>query len=281
MKQHTAAANIRKSWVILLLLVLFSATLGFLIGKLFDSGYQGAGIAAFMAVVYAAMCYFASDQLILRSLRAKLIVRENNVHLYQRIAVLSQQAETLPPALYYIDDTAMNILSIGRNAKNSKIVLTKGLMEKLSAPEIEATLSHELAHIKTQDTRVGTFTTLTVCLFPFYAELLRRHGPFFLPFVLFLSLFSPLSALLLHLVLSPKREFEADAAGVLITRYPQGLAQALEKITQDPYSVATAMNATAHLFIVNPFSNKANRSASSLFNTHPPVAERIKILHSM
>jgi len=281
MKQHASATNVRRSWIILLLLVLFSATLGFLIGKLFDAGYLGAGLATLAATLYAAICYVLADRLILFSLKARKILRENNVHLYQRIAVLSQQAEILPPELYYIDDSAMNVLSLGKNPNKGKIILTKGLMEKLSAPEIEAALSHELTHIKVQDTRLGALTTLTVCGFPFCAELLRRHGPVFLPFALLLSLFSPPSALLLHLVISPKREFEADAAGALITRYPQGLAQALEKITQDPYSVATAMNATAHLFIVNPFSGKANRSASSLFNTHPPIAQRIKILQSM
>jgi heat shock protein HtpX len=278
MTKHSSQ-NIRKAWLILILFVVFSATLGYLIGKLFDAGYFGAWIAFLISLLYAFFIYLFSDEILLHSLAAKRILRENNVHLYQRVHQLAKDAGVPEPELYYIDDSAINILSLG--TVKGKIILSKGLMEKLSTSEIEAVFAHELIHIKSFDTVTGGYTAVVVGIFPFFSELLRRKSMLFLPLSLLLSLFSPLSAILIHSVISPKREYEADAAGVLVTRYPTGLIQALEKITQDPYSVRTAMQATAHLFIVNPFHGKANRNASPLFTTHPPIQERIKILQDM
>jgi heat shock protein HtpX len=276
-----SSQNIRKAWLILILFVLFSTTLGFLIGKLFDHGFLGAGIASIVATIYAALTYFSADSLILNSLKAKRILKESNLHLYQRVQQLAHEAGVHAPELYYIDDSAINILSLGSAKATGKIVITKGLMEKLATSEVEAVIAHELIHIKSADTLPGSYATIIIGIFPFYAELLKRKNIIFYPLSLVLSLLSPISALLLHSVFSPKREFEADAGGVLITKFPAGLAQALEKITQDPYAVHTAVQASAHLFIVNPFQGKANNTSSSLFNTHPPVQERIKILHTM
>lgn len=277
----SASHNSRKATLILVFLVIFSATIGFLIGKSYDAGFTGAGIATALSICYAVSIVFFSEKVILNSLSAKEIARESNTQLYHRTAELARTIELPIPALYYIDDTSMNALALGRSHAHGKIVITKGLMEKLTTSEIEAVLAHELSHIKSLDTKINQYVTLTVALFPFIAETLRRKSILFLPFSFLLSLLSPLSAVFMHVVISPKREFEADASGALLTRYPQGLAQALEKITQDPYSVRTALHATSHLFTVNPFHGKANRSASSLFTTHPPIQERIKILRSM
>jgi heat shock protein HtpX len=281
MMRDTSPYNSRRAWVILTLPILFSATLGFLIGKSYDAGFFGAGIAILIASCYSLFAYFFAESLIIYSLKAKRILQENNVHLYQRVREIADKAQIPSPELYYIDDSAINILSLGRQKSKGKIIITKGLIDSLATPEVEAVISHEIMHIKSLDTLPGSYATVIVGIFPFFAELLKRKSIIFLPLSLVLSLFSPLSALLIHSVISPKREFEADAGGVLLTRYPAGLSQALEKIAQDPYAVTTALQATAHLFIVNPFHGKANRSASILFNTHPPLHERLKILQEM
>lgn len=280
-KQVSASTKSGKGKVILFLLLAFSATIGFLVGKLFDSGFLGSFIGVGMGTAYGILVFLFSDKLILASLKAKPILIENNAHLYKRVGEIAQEMHIKPPLLYYIDDSAMNILSLGKSHDSGKIVITKGLMEKLTSSEVEAVMAHELAHIKALDTETGEYVATVIAFFPFMAESLRRKSPLFLPFSFILSLFSPISGFFIQSTLSPKREFEADAYGVLTTRYPQGLAQALEKITQDPYSVHSALHATAHLFIVNPFHGKANRAASSLFMTHPPVQERIKVLQEM
>jgi heat shock protein HtpX len=273
--------NSRKGWTILILFVVFSATLGFLVGKVFDAGFTGAIVGLIFSLAYSIFALLFSDGIILATLAAKPILRENNLHLYERVKKLAEETGIPIPELFYVDDTAMNILSLGNSHKNGKVVLTRGLIDKLSAPEIESVVAHELFHIKTLDTQLGSLVTTVVGIFPFIAETLKRRSVLFLPLSLLFSLVSPLSGLLIHIVLSPKREFEADAAGILITRYPTGLIHALEKITQDPYSVRHATLATAHFFIVNPFHGKANRAVSGLYNTHPPLQERIKVLESM
>lgn len=280
-QQKEASYNARKSRLILLLLPVFSSTIGFLLGKLFDAGFTGAAIGLCLGLVYCCIVYLFSTRILLTSLKAKPIVLEQNAHLYNRVWELAGIMGVTKPTLYYIDDSAMNILSVGRNQSDAKIVVTKGLIEKLTTAEIEAVIAHELAHIKNGDITIGEYAALVVGFFPFVSETLKRRSDLFLPFAVLFSLFSPLSGLLLQTVLSPKRELEADVSGVLVTRFPDGLAQALEKLTNDPYSVRTALHATAHLFIINPFHGKVNRSASSLFMTHPPTEERINILKEM
>lgn len=246
-----------------------------------DAGIPGAYLGGGIAMIYALICYFTADSLLLSTLKAKRIVQEQNTHLYTKVHALAKAAHIVTPQLYYIDDSAMNILSLGKNESQGKIIITKGLMEKLTSAEIEAVIAHELIHIQRNDTQTQEYAALIVAIFPFMAEKLRRTNVLLLPLAFLFSLLSPLSAFFMQIVLSPKREFEADASGMLLTRHPQALADALQKITHDPYSVHAAMQATAHLFIVNPFHGKANRSASILFTTHPPVQERIKILQEM
>lgn len=265
----------------LLLLIAISATIGFLIGKLFDAGFVGAGIGLVAGSIYSSTVFFFSTKLILASLQAKPISLEQNAHLYKRVWEIAGEMQIAKPTMYYINDSALNVLSLGTPQSDPSIVITKGLMDKLTTAEIEAVIAHELAHIKVKDTIVNEYLTLTAGIFPFLAGTLKRKSKALLPFAVFFSLFSPLSGLLIQAAVSPKRELEADATGVLVTRFPQGLAQALEKLTTDPYSVATALQATAHMFIVNPFHGKANRSASSLFMTHPQIQERIAILQDM
>jgi heat shock protein HtpX len=268
--------NVRKSWIIVLLFIVFLATIGFLIGKL-----PGSMITAFFGTLYALIALFQSDRLILSSLKAKKILRENNAHLYATVRELAEAGGLPTPELYYLEDTCVNILSLGQSQTAGKLIMTTGLVERLTGPEAEAAFAHELAHIKMLDTRLGALTTTIIGIFPFYAELLHRKGKLFYPVTFILNLFSPLSALLMHLVLSPKREFEADATGVLITRYPEGLSKTLRALTETPHKPRHVMRATAHLFLTNPYGSHTRDWFTLLFMTHPPLSERIKVLESL
>jgi heat shock protein HtpX len=175
----------------------------------------------------------------------------------------------------------MNILALGRTPRTAKLVMTTSLIENLTSPEAEAVFAHELAHIQARDTAVGVLTTTVVGIFPFSAEVLKRTSRFLLPLSLLFSIFSPLSALFMHLSLSPKREFEADAAGVLITRYPEGLYTALEKLGTQHDKLRHNLRALAHLWIVDPSQTGSGNQRVTVSLTHPKLEERVKILQSM
>ncbi len=277
----SATQNTTKTRMIFFFFILFTTTLGFLVGKSFDAGLTGAVIALVVSAGYIAFVILFSEAILLRSLNSKAVNRNTNEELYHRLTELSSAAGIFSPTLFFIDDPSIHAVSLGANSKKTFIILTRGLMDKLTSSEIEAVLAHEIAHLRVLDTKVGQYAVLTVSLFTFLAETLRKKSKILLPFALFFLLLSPLSAVLMHLVVSPKREFEADAAGVLITRYPDGLAQALEKMAQDQHHFSGAMFSTAHLFTIHPFHGKADKPFSSLFNTHPPIQERIRVLRSM
>ncbi len=237
--------------------------------------------------------YWYSDRIALKMSGARPVEKTDNPELYRIVESLSITAGIKAPRVYVINDAAPNAFATGRNEENAAVAVTTGLLERLNKTELECVIAHELSHIGNRDILLST---IVVVLVGFIALL----SDFFLRFSFFrgrdrderggqaqmimmiagivLAILAPIAATLIQLAISRKREFLADASGALLTRYPEGLASALEKISQYPVSMKTANRATAHMFISNPFKGK---NVGKLFMTHPPLVERVAALREM
>jgi len=236
--------------------------------------------------------YWFSDKIVLNMAGAKPASREEYFDLWNIVENLSITAGLPMPKVYVINDKAPNAFATGRNAKHAVVAVTSGLLMLLDKSELEGVIAHELTHIQNKDILLQTIVVVLVgfitLLSDFFLRMSFRGGRdeggqiriIGMLLGLVLSLLAPLIATLLKLAISRKREYMADAGGALLTRYPEGLASALQKISAYPGGLKRANNATAHLFISNPFGpkKKANNFMVSLFSTHPPVEDRIKAL---
>ena len=249
-------------------------------------------IAVFFSIFMSFISYWYSDKIVLAISRARPLAHDENPELYHIVENLCIGAGLPMPRIYVINDPAPNAFATGRNPKNAVIAVTEGLLQITGRSELEGVIAHELSHIGNRDILLQTIVVVLVGAITMIADIFIRgrffgkkrgdsegqaQGIFMLIGLIFLIL-SPLFAKLIQLAISRKREYLADADGALLTRYPEGLASALEKISQSPYSLRFANKATAHLYIANPFKAKG---LTNLFSTHPPVAERIKRLHEM
>jgi len=238
--------------------------------------------------------YWYSDKIVLRMSRAREIKKQDNPELYRLVENLSITAGLPMPKIYLIDEMAPNAFATGRNPEHAVVAVTRGLLEKLDRSELEGVLAHELSHIGNRDILLQTVVVILVGLVVLLSDWFLRWTLFgrgrrdsreggqlagimiLIGFVL--AILSPFFAVLIQMAISRKREFLADVDGVLLTRYPEGLARALEKISQDKTPLRVANKATAHMYIANPFKGKR---VSKFFMTHPPVEERIKNLRGM
>lgn len=290
-----------KTVLIMILFVIFISTVAFVFGgALGESPLAFAGIALLLSGIMSLGSYYYSDKLVLATTGAQPITENDNPLLYRTIENLTIASGVPMPKLYVINDESPNAFATGRDPKNAAVAVTTGLLNKLNKAELEGVLAHELSHVKNFDTRLMAITAILVGFVAILADIFMRNlwwggarrrddndsdarwQLVLLIAGIILALLSPIVATLIQLAVSRKREYLADASGVLITRYPEGLASALEKIAADPKPLRTASNATAHLFISNPFKNtQTSKWLSSLFNTHPPAEERIRILRSM
>lgn len=284
--------NIRLSFVYI------TAFLVFVIGV----GYVFAGAMQSSAILYAAVAfsvitsivsYWSSDKIVLSMSGAKLVKFEDNKELYRIVENLAITAGLPTPKIYTIDDTAMNAFATGRDPEHGVICFTTGILSRLEKSEIEAVAAHELSHIGNRDTLISTIVVILVGLVALLADWFR-HWAFFggnrdsdnkgqlqiilIIIALILSILAPIAAMLMQLAISRKREFLADASGALLTRYPDALASALQKISGDTEPLEAANRATAPLYIANPFKGK---KVAKLFMTHPPIEERIAALRGM
>jgi len=234
------------------------------------------------------------DKMVLALTGAKEIKKEDLPEVYRLVENLAITAG-LPqtPKVYLINNPALNAFATGKSPKNSVVALTTGIIEKLNKEELEGVIAHEISHIKNFDIRVMMIATILAGIIAIMADIFlrmifwgnrdrERGNVLFLLIGFILALLAPIFAQLITLAISRKREFMADASGALLTRNPEGLANALEKISASNIPLDTSP-ATAHLFIVNPFRNKKGFISwlGNLFSTHPPVEERIKILRGM
>lgn len=249
-------------------------------------------IAAVLAVPSSLIGYYKGDKIALASNRAKEIPKESAPEVHNMVENLAITAGLPKPKIYYIDSGALNAFATGRDPEHASIAITRGLVEKLDRSELEGVLAHELSHVKNYDIRFATLVAIFVGFMVILSDLFMRSvfwgggirsrnnreggqlGVILAIVGLVLLIVSPIIAKLIQLAISRQREFLADSSAALLTRYPEGLALALEKISQSP-ELKTAGRATAHLYIANPFRKKA---LASLFATHPPLEERIKRL---
>ncbi len=257
------------------------------------SALSMSGLALVIAGVMSIGSFYYSDKLVLSTSGAK-IARKNEFPKYFRTVENLAIGAGLPlPKIYVINDLSPNAFATGRDPKHAVVAATTGLLDMMTEAELEGIIAHELSHIKNYDIRLAGVITVLVGFVAILSDLFIRATFFrnsddnkgnaiFLVIAIVLAILSPIAASLIHLAVSRKRELLADASGVLLTRYPEGLASALEKLAKDHTPPKTASNATAHLFIENPFDNKKVKNMlTGLFNTHPPLEERIKILRSM
>ena len=293
------ASNKRRSF----LLVLFFLALIFLLVWLFDQmiGMGSAGLVAAVVIAVAMTIgsYYASDKIVLAMSKARPVTKEEFPYLYNVVEGLTIAAGLPAPRCYVIDDTAPNAFATGRNPKNSVIVVTTGLLQKLNRVELEGVIAHEMSHIKNYDVLLQTLTVVMVGVVALLSDWMRRTfwwgggrrrdsdrgkgsggAALILALALVMAILSPLIAQLIRLAISRKREFLADASGAMLTRYPPGLASALRKIAADKEPLEAANKATAHLYIVNPLKDIGG-SVNKLFSTHPPIEERIAALEKM
>jgi len=291
-----AESNIRKTWLLMTGFLLFIIALGWLFSFLLDTSIILI-IAIALSILMSFGSYWYSDKIVLRMSRAKPIEKKDNPELYRLVENLCITAGLPLPKIFIIQESQPNAFATGRDANHSVVAVTKGLLEKLERTELEGVIAHELSHIGNKDMLLQTVIVVLVGVvamlsniflrISFWGGMGRRDsrdstGLILLALGIIAALLAPIAASLIRLAISRKREFLADASGALLTRYPEGLARALEKISTDPNPMRVANNSTAHLFISNPFKGKQRQSwFTKLFMTHPPVEERIKALRGM
>ncbi len=306
MYEHIAK-NRAKTILIIIGFVFFLSLIGYFVGMYFDYRY-GMGTAYSVALMVIALIialfasfgsYYFSDRIVLSMTGARPVSREDDPRLYYMVEGLSIAAGLPMPAIYIIYDQGMNAFATGRNPKKGVIVFTRGLLESLNDEELKGVISHELAHIKNYDILLGTIIVGLVGIVSIIANIMTRllffggrgrrstkgsGGGIIMIVVLVIGVLfiivSPVVAMIIRMAISRNREYLADSTGALISRYPPGLASALRKISSNS-EVKTASSATAHLFISNPLGEKSRVMFKSLFNSHPPVKERIERLNEM
>ncbi len=291
-------ANKRKSFILILLFIGFVLFLGWVFGQTSESGYAGLIIAGMIAFVMTLVSYFSGDKIALAASGAHPIAKDENPYVYRMVENLCIASGLPVPRVYIINDPAINAFATGRDPKRASLAITTGAIEKLENEELEGVIGHELSHIKNYDIRLMMIVLVLVGVVALLGNWFFRvrfigggrgggnRGGGQAQIILFaiglvLLIFSPIIAQLIKLAVSRRRELLADASGALLTRYPEGLAKALEKIGREQQPMQRANNATAHLFISNPFGAKAMSGLARLFSTHPPIEERIAALRHM
>ncbi|MDO8240510.1 MAG: M48 family metallopeptidase [Candidatus Moranbacteria bacterium] len=289
-----ADKNTRLTWVYITGFLIFVMGVGYVF-----AGAMRNSLILYIAVAFSVgmsfVSYWWSDKIVLAMSGAKELTHDNGREIYHIVENLCITAGLPVPKIYTIDDSAPNAFATGRDPEHGVICLTTGIIAKLEKKELEGVIAHELSHIGNRDILLSTVVVILVGFVTLLADWFR-HWAFFggrsrdnnegggqLQMVLIilaviLSILAPIAAVFMQMAISRKREFLADASGALLTRYPEGLASALEKISADQEPLEAANRATAHLYIANPFKGK---KISSLFQTHPPIEERVKLLRDM
>lgn len=279
----------------LLIFMLFVMAVGFLLAEVNSpgAGMVGLIIAAAISFIWTLIAYFTGDKIALAANGAKPIQKQDNPMVYNLVENLCISAGLPVPKIYLIQSDAINAFATGRKPETASIAITTGLLQRLEKKEIEGVIAHELSHIGNYDIRLMTLVAALAGVIMILTDIFwhwslrsrggggQKNGQLQLILMvvgILLIIFAPLISMLMQLAISRKREFLADASGALLTRYPEGLASALEKISQDTTSLPTASHGTAHLYISSPFKK---RTWSNMFSTHPPIEARVKALREM
>jgi heat shock protein HtpX len=289
---NIADSNSRKTFFLITLFLIFVILLGWLFSYVLDSTII-LYIAVIFSIATSISSYWFSDKIVLNATRAQPIKKEDNPELYRIVENLAITAGIPMPKVFILNEAQPNAFATGRDEKHAVVAVTKGLLGKLERSEIEGVIAHEIAHIKNKDillqTAVVVLVGIVVILSDFFLRISMWGGGDkdnnnILAVILGIiaAILAPIGASLIQLSISRKREFLADASGALLTRYPEGLASALEKISSDNSPLRTANNSNAHLFISSPLRGKSSKGwFSKLFLTHPPIEERVANLRGM
>ncbi len=283
------SANVRKTWFLMLIFTVLIIAIGY-----FLNYYYHSPSIIYFAVIFSLgmnwISYWYSDKIVLSMYRARPANEQTEHNLINIVENLAITAGLPLPKIYVIDDPAPNAFATGRNKAHATVACTSGLLKMLNKTELEGVIAHELSHVGNRDILLSTVVVTLVGLIAIMSDVFTRSvffgnnrdrddkgGNILVIVGLVLMILSPIVAKLIQLAISRKREFLADASGALLTRYPEGLANALRKISSYSGQMQKANNATAHLFITNPFGSHV-KGMAKLFMTHPPVEERIEAL---
>jgi heat shock protein HtpX len=285
--------NIRLTWVYLSGFLVFIIGVGWVFAQIYSNSLILYGAVIF-SIVMNLISYWWSDKIVLKMSGAQELKPEQGPEareIYRLVENLAITAGLPTPKVYLINDSALNAFATGRNPEHAVVAMTTGIVQRLEKKELEGVIAHEMSHIGNRDILLSTVITVLVGFVSILADMFRhsmwfrssdsddaRANLIFMIIGLILSILAPISAMLIQLAISRKREFLADSSGALLTRYPEGLASALEKISNDPQPLKKVSRATAHMFIANPFKGK---HISKLFMTHPNAKERIRRLRAM
>lgn len=298
---NTISSNKWKTWAMMIFFILFFFGVSYILGRSLGYGMSFVGIILIISGLMSFASYYYSDKIVLSMSGAKPADPNQDRELINIVENLSIASGLPKPKVYVIHDPALNAFATGRDPKHAAVAATTGILAALSKSELEGVIGHELSHVKNYDTRLMGVVSILAGSLAILADFFMRGlmwgglgggdrenrspNALFLVIGIAAAILAPIAATLIQLAISRRREFLADADGALLTRYPEGLARALEKIAGDRHVLKTATNATAHLFIENPFKADTGRKTKAflagLFSTHPPVEERIRILRSM
>lgn len=290
--------NIRKTWLLMSLFLIIVVGIGWVFSRVYgDSSFVV--VAVVFSLFMNFFSYWFSDKIVLAMSGARPISREEDLELYRIVENLCIAAGLEMPKIYMINDPSPNAFATGRNQEHAAVAVTSGLRQMLNKNELEGVIAHELSHIGNKDILVSTIVVILVGFVALLSDFFLRAQFFrgrrddregggqaqmlMLLAGIILAILTPIAAKLIQLAISRKREFLADASGALLTRYPEGLASALEKISNYPVALRRANNATAHLFIISPLKGKNGGTHwfAKLFMTHPPVEERVAALRDL
>jgi len=287
-----ADSNTRKTYFLIAFFLVFVIAVGWVFSQAMNSSAL-LWVAVIFSTLMSVGSYWYSDKIVLSMSKAHLVEFEDNKELYRLVENLCITAGLPLPKIYIIDDSAPNAFATGRDPEHAVVAVTSGILEKLDRSELEGVIAHELSHIGNRDILLSTVVVVLVGVVALLADYFKNflwwgggrdndsnnsNNAVIMIVAILLSILAPLFASLIQLAISRKREFLADADGALLTRYPEGLASALEKISADQEPLEVANRATAHLYIASPF--KGNK-VSKLFSTHPPIEERVAALRGM
>ncbi|MCX6740964.1 MAG: M48 family metallopeptidase [Candidatus Parcubacteria bacterium] len=294
------SSNVRKTWLLMSVFLILIIGVGYWLSYVYDSP-DILIIAVIFSVGVSSMSYWYSDKIVLGLNKAQEIKKSDNPELYRLVENLCITAGLPTPKIYILNEDAPNAFATGRNPQHAMIAVTRGLLEKMNKTELEGVIAHELSHIGNRDMLLQTVVVILVGVLTMACNLFFRLSFYgggrrsssndreggqataiFFILGLIAVILAPILAKLLSLAISRKREFLADSSGAMLTRYPEGLASALEKIAADTTPLTVANPAMAHLYISSPFQNQQKISwLAKLFMTHPPIEERIRILKQM
>lgn len=291
--------NVRKTYVLFLFFLTLVISAGWAFSRLYGTS-SILVVAVMLSSILSIVSYWYSDRIVLMIAHATPVEEKDFSELFHIVENLSITAGLPMPKLYLIEEEAPNAFATGRNPEHAVVAVTRGLLGRLNKAELEGVIAHELSHIGNRDMAIATMVVILVGFLSLLSDMFMRSmwfrafsggddddrqsgEPLFILGIAF-AILAPLAATLMQLAISRKREFLADASGALLTRYPEGLASALQKISSNSIPLTVANTTTAHLWVSDPYENKDEAKTPwihKMFMTHPPVEERIAVLKNM